>query len=104
MQQRYCSKGVHVVLPDSFGLERLNAATAEEAQQVFLACCSSPRWATAMEPGGPYADAEAVYAAGDAALAALCEDDIADALAGTPGSATRPRARRAPGRARSRPA
>jgi hydroxyisourate hydrolase len=71
-----------VVLPDSFGLERLNAATAEEAQQVFLACCSSPRWASAMVAGRPYADADAVYAAGDAALATLDEDDLADALQG----------------------
>ncbi len=71
-----------MVLPDSFGLERLNAATAEEAQQVFLACCSSPRWASAMEAGRPYADAEAVYAAGDAALLDLSETDIADALSG----------------------
>jgi hydroxyisourate hydrolase len=71
-----------VVLPDSFGLERLNTATAEEAQQVFLACCSSPRWAAAMVNGRPYADDDAVYAAGDAALASLEEDDIADALNG----------------------
>ncbi len=59
-----------MVLPDSFGLERLNTATAEEAQQVFLACCSSPRWAAAMVAGRPYADDDAVYAAADAALAA----------------------------------
>jgi hydroxyisourate hydrolase len=71
-----------VALPDSFGLERLNTATAEEAQQVFLACCSSPRWAAAMVAGRPYADDDAVYAAGDEALAALGEDDIADALKG----------------------
>ena len=31
-----------VVLPDGFGLERLNAAPDDQAQQIFLACCSSP--------------------------------------------------------------
>jgi 2-oxo-4-hydroxy-4-carboxy-5-ureidoimidazoline decarboxylase len=71
-----------VVLPDSFGLERFNAASGEEAQQVFLACCSSPRWASDMAAGRPYADDEAVYAAADVALAGLGEDDIADALTG----------------------
>lgn len=35
-----------------------------------------------MEAGRPYADAEAVYAAGDAALLDLSEKDIADALSG----------------------
>jgi hydroxyisourate hydrolase len=71
-----------VVLPDSFGLERLNAATAEEAQQVFLACCSSPRWAAVMTAGRPYADDEAVYTEAEAALAILDEGDLADALRG----------------------
>jgi hydroxyisourate hydrolase len=71
-----------VVLPDAFGLDRLNAARAEEARSVFLACCSSPRWAEAMVSGRPYADEPSVYAAADAALAALSEDDIADALQG----------------------
>ena len=94
-----------MVLPDSFGLERLNAATAEEAQQVFLACCSSPRWASAMVAGRPYADADAVYAAGDAALATLDEGDIADALAGHARIGDQGQGQEAaPGRARSRPA
>lgn len=71
-----------MVLPDGFGLDRLNAAPAEEAEQVFLACCSSPRWAAWMVAGRPYADEGAVLAAADDSLAALSEDDIADALSG----------------------
>jgi hydroxyisourate hydrolase len=71
-----------VVLPDAFGLDALNAAPAEEAQQVFLACCSSPRWAERMVSGRPYGDEPAVHAAADAALAALSESDLADALQG----------------------
>jgi len=71
-----------VALPDAFGLDRLNAAPADEAEQVFLACCSSPRWAERMVAGRPYADEDAAYAAADAAMAELSEADIADALAG----------------------
>jgi len=71
-----------VVLPDGFGLARLNAASADEAEQVLLACCSSPQWAARMVGGRPYADDEAVLAAADTALAALSEADIADALKG----------------------
>jgi hydroxyisourate hydrolase len=71
-----------VVLPDALGLDRLNAAPAEEAQRAFLACCSSTRWAELMVSGRPYDDQPAVLAAADAALAALGENDLADALQG----------------------
>jgi 2-oxo-4-hydroxy-4-carboxy-5-ureidoimidazoline decarboxylase len=69
-------------LPDSFGLSRLNQASAHEAEQAFLACCSSLRWAAAMAAGRPYPDIDSVYAAGDAALADLGAGDISDALSG----------------------
>jgi 2-oxo-4-hydroxy-4-carboxy-5-ureidoimidazoline decarboxylase len=69
-------------VPDSFGLTRLNDAPAAESDRVFLACCSSPHWAATMSAGRPYADDDAVYAAGDAALAELSDSDISDALAG----------------------
>jgi 2-oxo-4-hydroxy-4-carboxy-5-ureidoimidazoline decarboxylase len=71
-----------VVLPDALGLDRLNTAPAEEAEQVFLACCSSPRWAELMVSGRPYGDEPALYAAADEALAALSERDLGDALQG----------------------
>jgi 2-oxo-4-hydroxy-4-carboxy-5-ureidoimidazoline decarboxylase len=71
-----------VVLPDALGLERLNAAPAEDARAVFLACCSSPRWADLMVAGRPYADEAAALSAADRALAELSEDDLADALQG----------------------
>lgn len=71
-----------MVLPDGFGLDRLNAASAGEAEQVFLACCSSPQWAARMVAGRPYPDDETMLEAADDALAALSETDIADALSG----------------------
>ena len=73
-----------MVLPDGFGLERLNAAPEDQAQQIFLACCSSPQWARQMVAGRPYADDAAVFAAADRAMAELADADLDDALAGHP--------------------
>ena len=50
----------------------------------MLACCSSPQWARQVAAGRPYADVAAVLAAADAALAALSDADLDDALAGHP--------------------
>ena len=73
-----------MVLPDGFGLERLNAAPEDQAQQIFVACCSSQQWARQMVAGRPYADHAAVFAAADRALADLADTDLDDALAGHP--------------------
>lgn len=73
-----------MAVPDGFGLERLNAAPEDQAQQALLACCSSPQWARQLVAGRPYADQAAVLAAADDALAALSEADLDDALAGHP--------------------
>jgi 2-oxo-4-hydroxy-4-carboxy-5-ureidoimidazoline decarboxylase len=73
-----------VGLPDALGLERLNAAPAAEARAALLACCSSPAWAERMLADRPFADADAVYDAADAALAGLSESDLDAALAGHP--------------------
>ncbi len=66
------------------GLERLNALDRADAEAALLACCSSPAWATAVAGRRPFADAAALFAAADAALEALGEDDVDEALAGHP--------------------
>jgi 2-oxo-4-hydroxy-4-carboxy-5-ureidoimidazoline decarboxylase len=73
-----------VAVPHGFGLEQLNAAPEEQSLAVLLACCSSPQWAGRLTAGRPYADDAAVLAAADAALAALSDRDLDDALAGHP--------------------
>lgn len=72
-------------MPDtSAGLAGLNALPAADAGRALLACCRSPVWAGVVAAGRPYASAEALFAAADAALAALSEDDVDAALAGHP--------------------
>jgi 2-oxo-4-hydroxy-4-carboxy-5-ureidoimidazoline decarboxylase len=73
-----------VEVPDGFGLEWLNAAPEEQAQEALLACCASPVWARQLVAGRPYADEAAVLTAADAALAELSDADLDDALAGHP--------------------
>lgn len=71
-------------VPDGFGLQWLNAAPEEQAQEALLACCASPAWARQLVASRPYADEAAVLAAADAALAELSDADLDDALAGHP--------------------
>jgi 2-oxo-4-hydroxy-4-carboxy-5-ureidoimidazoline decarboxylase len=70
--------------PAGLGVAGLNGLPAADAERVLLACCGSPAWARALAAGRPYADAEAVLTAADAALAALAEDEVDAALAGHP--------------------
>ena len=56
----------------------------ELARQQLLACCSSRRWAAGVESGRPYASAEELLAASDAAVAGLAAVDLEQALAGHP--------------------
>jgi 2-oxo-4-hydroxy-4-carboxy-5-ureidoimidazoline decarboxylase len=51
---------------------------------VLAACCASPRWASAVAAGRPYASPEQLFDAADDALADLDEDDVSRALAGHP--------------------
>lgn len=62
----------------------LNALPAADAERALLACCRSPVWAAAVAAGRPYAGTEALFAAADAALAELDEDEVDAALAGHP--------------------
>jgi 2-oxo-4-hydroxy-4-carboxy-5-ureidoimidazoline decarboxylase len=70
--------------PAGLGVAGLNGLPAADAERALLACCRSPAWARAVAAGRPYADAEAVLVAADAALAALAEDEVDAALAGHP--------------------
>ncbi|WP_372444694.1 2-oxo-4-hydroxy-4-carboxy-5-ureidoimidazoline decarboxylase [Streptomyces coffeae] len=62
-------------------LDRLNAATAEAAEEALLACCGSRRWARLIAAHRPYPDREALLAAGDEASYDLTPDDLDEALA-----------------------
>ncbi len=57
---------------------------AAAAKDLLRGCCSSARWASLVAAGRPYPDLEAVLAASDAAVAALDETDLREALAGHP--------------------
>jgi 2-oxo-4-hydroxy-4-carboxy-5-ureidoimidazoline decarboxylase len=77
-------KECRVEVPDGFGLQWLNTAPEEQAQEALLACCASRAWAQQLVAGRPYADEAAVLTAADAALAELSDADLGDALAGHP--------------------
>ena len=75
---------------DDLGLAAYNALPVDRAVEALLACCSSGRWAGMMIEGRPYASADEVYKAADAAMADLTEADIDEALAGHPRIGERP--------------
>lgn len=75
---------------DGIGLAAFNALPDDRAEAVLLACCSSRAWAKAVAAGRPYARPSDVLTAADAALAALSEDDVDEALAGHPRIGERP--------------
>jgi 2-oxo-4-hydroxy-4-carboxy-5-ureidoimidazoline decarboxylase len=65
-------------------LTSLNEVPGELARQALLACCSSVRWAAQVAAGRPYANADELLAASDAAVAGLAPGDLEQALAGHP--------------------
>jgi 2-oxo-4-hydroxy-4-carboxy-5-ureidoimidazoline decarboxylase len=73
-----------VVVPEGFGLQWLNAAPEEQAQEALVACCASRVWARQLVAARPYADEAALLAAADAALAELSDADLDEALGGHP--------------------
>ncbi|MFE6920101.1 2-oxo-4-hydroxy-4-carboxy-5-ureidoimidazoline decarboxylase [Nocardia sp. NPDC057663] len=75
---------------EAIGLAGFNALPAAAAEAALLACCSAPRWARAVAAARPYAGTEALLDAADAALAALDDADIDQALAGHPRIGDRP--------------
>lgn len=62
----------------------LNRVPEAEALRTLLAVCSAPAWARAVAAGRPYAGLPTLLAASDAAVAALTDEELAEALAGHP--------------------
>lgn len=61
-----------------------NQMPDEAAAALLRGCCSSARWAELVAGGRPYPDVAAVLDASDAAVGALDEADLREALAGHP--------------------
>ncbi|ANS68967.1 hypothetical protein SLINC_6743 [Streptomyces lincolnensis] len=66
------------------GLARFNALEEHAARAVLQEVCASTTWARRLLAARPYATAEDLYAAGDAAMADLTAGDLAEAMAGHP--------------------
>jgi 2-oxo-4-hydroxy-4-carboxy-5-ureidoimidazoline decarboxylase len=66
------------------GMDDLNALSADAARQALSACCSSERWVLAVTAGRPYSSVSDLLAASDAAVAAMSEADLSEALDGHP--------------------
>ncbi|GHF25941.1 2-oxo-4-hydroxy-4-carboxy-5-ureidoimidazoline decarboxylase [Streptomyces mashuensis] len=66
------------------GLTRFNSAAEHTARAALHRICSSTAWAERLLSGRPYADADALLAASDAAVADLGPAGLAEALAAHP--------------------
>ncbi|MCZ9353172.1 2-oxo-4-hydroxy-4-carboxy-5-ureidoimidazoline decarboxylase [Streptomyces mutabilis] len=66
------------------GLARFNALEESAALAELHEACASTAWARHLLTARPYATAEDLYAASDAAMAELTADDLAEAMAGHP--------------------
>ncbi|MGH8824866.1 MAG: 2-oxo-4-hydroxy-4-carboxy-5-ureidoimidazoline decarboxylase [Jiangellaceae bacterium] len=75
---------------DGLGLDGFNALPDDRAEEALLACCASPAWVRAVGGHRPYRDAGRLFAAADAALARMSDNDLDDALAGHPRIGDRP--------------
>jgi 2-oxo-4-hydroxy-4-carboxy-5-ureidoimidazoline decarboxylase len=65
-------------------LARFNDLPEQAAHAVLHEVCASTAWVRRLLAARPYATAEDLYAAGDAAMAELTADDLAEAMAGHP--------------------
>jgi 2-oxo-4-hydroxy-4-carboxy-5-ureidoimidazoline decarboxylase len=61
-----------------------NVASTAKASGQLNHLCSSRAWVAAVLAGRPYGSLDALLAASDAAMAALTDDDLAEAMAGHP--------------------
>ncbi|MCT9006149.1 2-oxo-4-hydroxy-4-carboxy-5-ureidoimidazoline decarboxylase [Streptomyces rhizosphaerihabitans] len=68
----------------SGGLARFNALQERAAFAVLREACASRAWAERLLAARPYATADDLYAASDAATAELTTADLAEAMAGHP--------------------
>lgn len=66
------------------GLARFNALAKGAAAAVLHEACASTAWGSELLARRPYATADDLYAASDAAMAELTADDLAEAMAGHP--------------------
>ncbi|MFD7132241.1 2-oxo-4-hydroxy-4-carboxy-5-ureidoimidazoline decarboxylase [Streptomyces sp. NPDC059894] len=66
------------------GLARFNALEESAASAALHEACASTAWAGRLLAARPYATADALYAASDAAMAELTARDLAEAMAGHP--------------------
>ena len=66
------------------GLTWFNSAGVGEARTALLDVCASRAWVRRLLERRPYADAAALVAAADAAMAELSPEDLAEAIAGHP--------------------
>ncbi|WP_149547129.1 2-oxo-4-hydroxy-4-carboxy-5-ureidoimidazoline decarboxylase [Streptomyces marokkonensis] len=70
--------------PTPPGLARFNALDEHAALAALHEACASTTWARRLLAGRPYATADALYAASDAATAELTATDLDEAMAGHP--------------------
>jgi 2-oxo-4-hydroxy-4-carboxy-5-ureidoimidazoline decarboxylase len=68
----------------SHDIATFDALPGTEAERLLLRCCPSTAWVRAVAAGRPYGSADALFTAADAALAALDDHDLDEALAGHP--------------------
>ncbi|MDX3639844.1 2-oxo-4-hydroxy-4-carboxy-5-ureidoimidazoline decarboxylase [Streptomyces sp. MB09-02B] len=66
------------------GLARFNALEEHAAAAALHEACASAKWGRRLLAGRPYAAVEDLFAASDAAMAELSEEDLAQAMAGHP--------------------
>lgn len=66
------------------GLARFNATDDAAAQAALHEVCASRAWGSALLARRPYATADDLFAASDAAMAELTDEDLAEAMAGHP--------------------
>lgn len=66
------------------GLARFNDLEESAAFAALHEACASTAWANRLLAARPYATADELYAAGDAAMAELTAEDLAEAMAGHP--------------------
>ena len=66
------------------GLARFNALEERAALAALHEVCASAEWARRLLAARPYATAEELFAASDAAMAELTSADLAEAMAGHP--------------------
>ncbi|WPO70472.1 MULTISPECIES: 2-oxo-4-hydroxy-4-carboxy-5-ureidoimidazoline decarboxylase [unclassified Streptomyces] len=66
------------------GIARFNALEESAATAALHEACASSAWGSRLLSRRPYATAEDLFAASDAAMAELTADDLAEAMAGHP--------------------